>query len=256
MSNPPDLAAMLRGLAPDQTEWLARLAAILSSPTEQYRLPTSDVLPDDRAARMFGDTLKVHHGLFAAEPFRRERFEYALERVTSAAGRQVVPNTSRTRQGYDMRVDGERWSLKTQANSAIKPNVLWVSKWMELGQGEWTNRDRDLVGLRDAFLRHMDDYDRIFMLRCLTPNSRTSLQYELLEIPKELMLRCTEGTLEMMHSSRQMPKPGRCYVRDGIGACYELYFDGGTERKLQVTNLRKDLCVTHATWRFNITPLD
>jgi type II restriction enzyme len=33
---------------------------------------------------------------------------------------------------------------------------------------------------------------------------------------------------------------------------YELYFDGGTERKLQVKNLRRDLCRIHATWQFAI----
>ena len=31
---------------------------------------------------------------------------------------------------------------------------------------------------------------------------------------------------------------------------YQLYFDGGTERKLQIKNLRKDLCTVHATWVF------
>ena len=31
---------------------------------------------------------------------------------------------------------------------------------------------------------------------------------------------------------------------------FQLYFDGGTERKLQIKHLRKDLCVVHAQWEF------
>jgi type II restriction enzyme len=31
---------------------------------------------------------------------------------------------------------------------------------------------------------------------------------------------------------------------------FELYFDAGAERKLQVRHLRKDLCTVHAQWEF------
>jgi len=153
MSTLPELEAQLKVLEPDQVEWVARIAAILCTSTEQFRRPGSHIIPDDRALRMFGDTLKVHHGLFAAEPFRRERFEYALRRIAAAGGREVERPGSATHPGYDVRVDGERWSLKTQANSAIRRDLIWVSKWMELGKGVWGNRAKDLVALREAF-RH------------------------------------------------------------------------------------------------------
>jgi hypothetical protein len=216
---------------------------------------------------MFGDTLKVHHGLFAAEPFRRERFEYALRRIAAGGGREVEPPGSATHPGYDLRVDGERWSLKTQANSTIRRDLIWISKWMELGKGVWGNRAKDLVALREAFLMHIKDYDRILVLRCLTPNSSERLEYELLEIPKQLLYEVTSGALEMKHDSTQNPKPGYCRVTakpplvcgrtsGERTLCYELYFDGGTERKLQVKNLRKDLCMVHATWAFEISLLD
>jgi len=55
----------------------------------------------------------------------------------------------------------------------------------------------------------------------------------------------------MRHQSKQNPKPGYCSVTDDEGNVkFKLYFDGGTERKLQIKNLRKDLCIVHATWEF------
>ncbi len=33
---------------------------------------------------------------------------------------------------------------------------------------------------------------------------------------------------------------------------FQLYFDGGTERKLQIKHLLKSLCVVHAEWKFDI----
>ena len=31
---------------------------------------------------------------------------------------------------------------------------------------------------------------------------------------------------------------------------FALYFDGGTERKLQVKDLQKSLCIVHGEWDF------
>ena len=45
------------------------------------------------------------------------------------------------------------------------------------------------------------------------------------------------------------------YGEDG-NLKFALYFDGGTERKLQIKAIRKDLCTVHATWRFDSAPLE
>ncbi len=118
---------------------------------------------------------------------------------------------------------------------------------MELGKGEWVTED-DLYGLRDRMFAHMQSYERIFTLRCLTPNSVTTKVYQLVEIPKRLLYLASDFPCEMMHDSRQNPKPGYCRVDEGGLPAFDLYFDGGTERKLQVRKLRVDLCNVHATW--------
>ncbi|WP_410175673.1 hypothetical protein [Limnoraphis robusta] len=51
------------------------------------------------------------------------------------------------------------------------------------------------------------------------------------------------------------PKPGYCYIRDEFGEDkFRLYFDGGTERKLQIQRLQKKYCRVHALWQ--IPPVD
>jgi type II restriction enzyme len=54
-----------------------------------------------------------------------------------------------------------------------------------------------------------------------------------------------------VRESTQSPKPGCCDVKDADGKLkFQLYFDAGSERKLQVRHLRKDLCMVHAYWEF------
>ena len=82
-----------------------------------------------------------------------------------------------------------------------------------------------------------------------------SLFPHLLIVPQRLMLSAKKGNLKMQLKSRQFPKPGYCYVRSRSGDdIYQLYFDAGSERKLQVKNLLKNHCDVHATWNFVIPP--
>jgi len=126
---------------------------------------------------------------------------------------------------------------------------------MELGSGKWGNDPKDLIALRDQFLSHLEEYERILILRTLKKPPDPWF-YELVEIPKELFLRAQAGRFEMQMASRQFPKPGYCRVySDGGELQFELYFDGGTERKLQIKKLKKDFCRIHATWKINATEM-
>jgi type II restriction enzyme len=85
----------------------------------------------------------------------------------------------------------------------------------------------------------------------LEPKKTGYWRYELVEIPKSLLEKAAGGRLEMMHGSKQSPKPGYCHVTDETGrVMFQLYFDGGTERKLQIKKLDKSLCTVHAEWKF------
>ena len=194
----------------------------------------------------FGDALRLHHA-FSAEPFTKDKFEFLLWK-TLTASKVEAALAARGNPGHDISIADERFSLKTQADKAVKPDRIWISKFMELGRGKWEN-ERDLAGLRDSFLRHLEQYDRILSLRAL--RKAPQWHYELVEIPKAVLQLAASGQIVMQHDSRQTPKPGYCDARDNSGTLlFRLYFDGGTERKLQVKDLVKSACVVHGEWEF------
>ncbi len=232
------------------------IVATLSETTDLWRDESSDVATDSLAAN-FADVLRVHH-LSSAEPFTKDKFEHAMVGVLRDEGRDAVL-APRGNPGHDITVDDSRWSLKTQADANIKRDRIHISKFMELGKGKWED-EQDLRALAEAMFRHMEGYDRIFTLRCLSQNKNSRrkglYEYELVEIPKALFLRARDGEFVMKHNSSQFPKPGYCTVLDdALQVLFQLYFDGGTERKLQIKNLAKEACRVHAAWRIQAAPL-
>jgi hypothetical protein len=242
------LLEVLKVLTSSQLFWLEKVINIFHLPT-QHECFDSDLF-SPATLDGFGDALRIHHA-FSVEPFSKDKFEYVLEQVLKSHGidASLAPKGNR---GHDITIQNVRFSLKTQADSAIKRDEIWISKFMELGKGNWGDQPSDLEGLRAAFLQHMKKYDRILSLRALS--KAPNWNYELVEIPKSLLKSARHGELKMMMNSEQFPKPGYCFVRDRkTGALlYQLYFDGGGERKLQVKNLQKRLCRVHASWKFSI----
>ena len=133
----------------------------------------------------FGDVLRLHH-CFSREPFSKDKFEYALERVLQLHGVHVVL-APRGKRGYDLQIDGENFSLKTEASKAIRVDTIHISKFMELGGGSWANNPKDLEGLREQYLVVLKGVQRILILRALNKNS-PEYYYELVEIPKPLLM--------------------------------------------------------------------
>lgn len=241
-----ELAKRIGELLESQLDWVAWVIDALQRPITKQRLAASDLVCD-RFLSEFGDTLKLHHS-FSAEPFTKDKFEHAFERISNRCGRAAT-RTSRGTPGADLTLRGERLSLKTQADASIRPAVIHISKFMELGKGAWAV-ESDLAGLRDQFLAHMNGYDRILVLRAFRDATAGKWAYELVEIPKALLQKASGGVLAMQHKSKQTPKPGYCTVTEKGECLFKLYFDGGTERKLQIKHLAKKSCTVHATWEF------
>ncbi len=243
------LAKALESLTASQVDWVAAVVQQFGLPCKFGRNPNSDIVTPT-VLDMFGDALRIHHA-FSRQALSKDRFEFALERSLTRAGIRAQLVQSRTNRGHDITVNGIPVSLKTQADSSIRVNSLHISKFMELGKGAW-----ELPLLRDMFLEHMVSYERVFQFRCLLPGPTTH-SYELVEIPKKLLLEGENAQLVTQTTSRQSPQPGYGYVYDSDKKLkFALYFDGGTERKLQIKAIRKDLCIVHATWEFDSAPLE
>ena len=243
------LVASIPKLTSGQLHWVQRVVDVYSA-EHTYTLSESDLF-DEVTLQNFGDAMRVHHS-FSVEPFSKDKFEYVLAGVLRMSDRdtELAPKGN---PDHDMTVDGIKLSLKTQADRSIKDDILWISKIMELGKGEWGENPDDLEELRKQFLNHMTSYERILSLRALVKDPEW--KYELIEIPKDILNLAADGELEMKMDSTQSPKPGYCYVRDQLGdTIFDMYFDGGSERKLQIKNLKKKYCRIHATWEFFIPP--
>ena len=158
------ITATLDGLTEGQLMWIERTAGLFSSPmdfdyNDSGNYFSREVLQD------FGDTLRIHHA-FSVEAFSKDKFEYALEHLLKIRG-VSVKLAPKGNPGHDITIAGDRASLKTQADKSINDSKIHISKYMELGAGNWSDKPSDLEGLRDQFLQHMVSYERIFTLRCL-----------------------------------------------------------------------------------------
>lgn len=247
---------------PDLTEgqiiWLERIAYQFTRPRTFYRNPNSNLVATDFILDDFGDALRIHH-CFTDEPFTKDKFEYVLVSVCKYYGVQAE-KSAYNNPGADVTINNETFSLKTQADKNLRLGSINIHKYMELGKGEWSDQVHHLQGLKDQFLKHLSNYDRVLVLRNIGKPipANPYWKYELVEIPKSLLMEVSNGEYEMTTDSIQMPKPGYCRVKDSQTNAlkFELYFDGGTERKLKINKIDKSLCIVHATWEFIIKELD
>ncbi|SEL78834.1 hypothetical protein [Paenibacillus sp. OK003] len=238
-------------LTDTQIKWLEDISHQFIKPYTFKKLESSDLL-SETILYDIGDMIRLHHCLSMAS-FSKDKFEFVMQRAFSRAGIEahLAP---RGNPGHDITINKERFSLKSEASAKIREDKLHISKFMELGKGKWEN-EKDLEGLRERFFAHMEKYDRILSLRSLQPKNN-QMRYELVEIPKSLLLESRYGILNMKYDSSQNPKPGSCQVLDNDGNLkYQLYFDGGTERKLQIQHIRKDCCIVHGEWSFEVSVL-
>lgn len=245
-------------LTEGQTIWIERIVYQFTRPRTFYRDPFGNIIATDLILNDFGDALRIHH-CFTDEPFTKDKFEYVLMSICKYYGLEAK-KSAYNNPGADVKIKNETFSLKTQADKNLRAEFINIHKYMELGKGEWSDQLHHLRGLTDQFVKHLSNYDRILVLRNIGKPlpAKPYWKYELVEIPKSLLLEVTNGQYEMTTDSIQMPKPGYCRVRDNQTNIlkFKLYFDGGTERKLKINKIDKRDCIVHATWEFIIKELD
>ena len=214
------LITTIPSLSDYRLQLIDKIVEVFSSPKEFRRSVTSTLI-NKQVLEDFGDVLRLHH-CFSREPFSKDKFEYALEQVLQTQG--IDANlASRGQRGYDLRIRGENFSLKTEAAKAIRTDTIHISKFMELGSGQWGDDPQDLQGLRKQFLSVLRGVQRILILRALQKGTPDYL-YELVEIPKALLAKAATGRLKMKSASTQSPKPGYCYVEENGKTLFSLYF--------------------------------
>jgi hypothetical protein len=264
MSTKPQvqLAQLAARLSESQASDRAFIAEVFLSPIFMTVPRVAAPILTPRSASHFGDVLRLHH-CFSDEPFTKDKFEHLFKSTLEKDGVAVKKPTTNN-PGEDLTIGKERVSLKTQADQNIDIDSVQIHKFMELGRGDWGNNADDIKNLLVQFLDHISRYERIFVLRainnpkvCKAKNTAfTDWEYELLEIPKSLLEEARFGEIKISQRSKlKTTKPATCSVYEPHdnqerSLKYNLYFDGGGERKLKITALSKRYCKVHATWKF------
>lgn len=206
------------------------------------------VTPEFESA--FRTRLLFHHSV-TDEVLNKKSFEYAFRDAMRVSGRSAAINSSNTARSYDVLVDEERFSLKTEAHRGIKVNSLHISKLMECAWLRYVGGSREnlIERIKEYVLPHFEQYDRILILRIFR-NQELFYQYVLVEVPKELLL-----AIKNLQANDFVPINERHGTTAKVSYqgqnAFSLRFDGSDE-KITISSLRIDLCVTHASWNIPV----
>jgi len=138
---PAELIELLRKLSPRKLAYVSSVVTGLLGAMIEKRNEKSDLVTDIFLEE-FGVHLLAHHGT-ATRPLTKEQFERAIERVMKLAGRSAQ-RSPMGNPGHDVTIDSTKFSLKTQADAHLKVDSIWISKFMELGKGDWSNKPEQL----------------------------------------------------------------------------------------------------------------
>ena len=233
----------LWGLSPIQVEVLTGIIAKFAEKQEREHLRT-DFLDKD-AFEYFSTRLAAHHAS-SGVALKKENFEHILEQSFKRSGHDARRTEDMTHRGADLEVDGRFYSLKTEAAKGLNPKSINISKLME---ARWI---RDLSSHADApeqvrrrVLSHLQEYERIFMLRSYGDERR--VRYDLREIPKNILARVEHLQPEDFGTLTKAGGTGANVMMDGRRV-FRLVLDGSVE-KVTVSGLDVDLCPLHAWWQ-------
>lgn len=243
------LDSIVRLLDAYQIRLLCEVGEALLRPVQSQRVPDSDIATED-FARYFENVLKIHHSMHE-EKFNKKAFEYAFKTACSIQGKRAFVNSDSTDPGFDVEVDGVRFSLKTEAAKGISDDKITISKLMEArwireckAPADFARESRKRIG------KHLGKYDRIIMLRAFDlPDGK--VRYSLIEIPVDLL----KSILDLKARDFDDPTPngGTSAIVNYRGVkAFTLRLDGSVE-KITISGLQMSLCQKHAEWILPVT---
>ena len=197
-------------------------------------------------------TRLLYHHTVTDEVLNKKSFEYAFRDASRMDGKKSELNTSSTASSFDVKTEDVRFSLKTQAEEGISRTRIHISKlrecaWLRYVDGSFEK----LIGeIHKYVLPLFDGYERVLCLRIFRGEGLRTIQYDLVEIPKEMFLAI--GDLKPNDFSPFLKTHGTSAIVHFKGQpAFTLRFDGSDE-KITISGLRVDLCVIHAYWEIPV----
>ena len=238
------LIQVVTGLDPIQVELLTEVATVMLRRVEETVNPNSNLVTP-RFAANFRNRLLIHHATNEAK-LTKKAFEYAFKGACEADGKIGFITLSDTFSGVDVTIDGVRFSLKTEASKDIKAEQITISKFTE---ARWIQQQTTLDELaKEVASRiptHLNNYDRILVLRA-RELSGSRLQYEIVEIPRDLLRRVSTLTATDFSPRTAQGGSSAKVTIDGRPA-FTLRLDG-SDGEITIAGLRIAFCTRHASW--------
>jgi type II restriction enzyme len=232
----------LRSLSPIQVEVLTSIIEKFAEGQSSEHL-RKDFLDED-AFEYFSTRLAAHHAS-SGVPLKKENFEHILEQSFKRAGHDAKRTDNMVHRGADLEVDRHYFSLKTEAARGLNPKSITISKLMEARWIRDLNGPEDAPGqVRERVLSHLQEYERIFMLRSYGDEMR--VRYDLREIPKDVL--AAVANLEAKDFGK-ITNAGGTSANVNINGrkAFRLVLDGSVE-KITISGLDVDFCPLHAWW--------
>ena len=183
--------------------------------------------------------LQLHHSI-TNQPLNKEAFEYFLVDVFTRKGLPAEKVDRRDYPGEDVRIDTEKWSLKTETGKDTRPDRIHFTKFMECAWQKDYNSPSDYI--EDAvqrILSHLSNYDRILTLRFI----QSSGSYEIVEVPKSLV-QAVQYVEEDQLSLRTKRGGITMYLESTRNKGIRFRFDGSDD-KLVLTGIPVARCIRH-----------
>lgn len=198
-------------------------------------------------AKNFRQRLLIHHATHE-EVFKKKTFEFAFKAALIAAGRKAEMETDDTSPGYDVIVDGVKYSLKTEAGKSINPKFITISKLMEARWIRECQTGEDFQQGMAHLLEHFSHYERVVMLRAIRVTTPfTGVLYSLVEIPLDLFMKVREILASDFGPRGNKSGGSSAVVKVGGKYAFRLRLDGSVE-KVTISRLDVALCKVHASW--------
>lgn len=186
------IAEVVAALSDTQVGLLLRMAEAMRVPVQVEQSTESDIV-SDYFSEALANFLLLHHAIHI-EPLNKAAFEYLFVACSEASGRRATRNPASGSASYDVEADGVRWSLKTEAGKKLSVATVRIEKFMEARWiRECTNPAKCAAAVREHIPAHMQDYERLAILRARQDATATVTSYELFELPKAELLRLTNA---------------------------------------------------------------
>lgn len=236
------------GLTMSQVYRVSQYVDALRRPIYEWVNPTS-LLISSGWLEEFRSRLQAHHAVNTA-PLTRTNFEDAFAAACEAGGSVTHVSASATNRFWDVMIDGHYYSLKTTAAKNLRHDYFHISK---LTEAAWVQDQRSASGRQQKTLEMFREFrsqvESIFMLRAFKGLDGTVSKYELAEIPGGLF----DSLFEVPESAFSADGPKISIPHRSNTPDLEIKIDR-SDAKVTIVRIRRDRCVVHGTWDFDVRP--